>query len=100
MQDFFHQQYDWKFSIVFPSPPVASLRLHWTKIACLKLPGRREKKSEFPIATVSDQRPGYLLFVGDEILPSYIGIVLRHYVDTVIFTNQDFMVHVSQGVPF
>ena len=26
----------------------------------------------------SDQNPGYLLYEGDEILPSYIGIIIRH----------------------
>ena len=25
-----------------------------------------------------DQNPGYLLHIGDEILPSYIGIIIKH----------------------
>ena len=27
----------------------------------------------------SDQNPGYLLYTGDEILPSYVGVLVRHY---------------------
>ena len=29
----------------------------------------------------SDQLHGYLLYIGDEQLPSYIGIILSHYRD-------------------
>ena len=31
--------------------------------------------------------PGWLGYIGDEILPSYIGIVIRRY-KTPLFTNQ------------
>ena len=29
----------------------------------------------------SDQNPGYLVYIGDEILPTYTGIVISYYKD-------------------
>ena len=29
----------------------------------------------------NEKKPGYLLYIGDEILPSYVGIIINHYKD-------------------
>ena len=44
--------------------------------------------------------PGYLLYIGDEILPSYIGIIIHHYKDpykpTSIMESRSFFFFVAQ----
>ena len=35
-----------------------------------------------------DQNPGYLLYIGDEILPSYTGIIVSHYGSGSLLSNQ------------
>ena len=50
----------------------------------------------------SDQNPGYSVYIGDEILSSYIGIIIGHYKDpyqpTSIMECQQGLVHVAQIV--
>ena len=37
-----------------------------------------------------EKNPGWLGYIGNEILPSYIGIIINHCKDPYL-TNQDFM---------
>ena len=37
---------------------------------------------------LSSQNPAYVVYIGEVILPSYIGIILHHYIRIQIKTNQ------------
>ena len=39
-----------------------------------------EKEHEFPQVS-HEKYPGWLGYIGDDILPSYIGIIINHYKD-------------------
>ena len=46
----------------------------------------------------SDQNVGYVLYIGDEKLPSYIGIIISHYRDPYKPTSNGTSLNFSNGV--